>query len=396
MIAGTRISSLQAIPSAPVPARLLFVDNLRWLMIVLVVTVHASVTYSHIGSWYYYEPTNPGPLSLLAFVLYETHLQAFFMGLLFLIAGYFVPGSFDRKGARRFMADRGVRLGIPTALYALVIQPIINDFILKLPGVAPLPLILRSYWKYVASLRFLSGTGPLWFALALLIFSGIYALGRLATGSVVRSQAESKLPGHAAVVLLIAAISVSTFIMRLVQPIGTDILNMQLCFFSQYIILFGVGIVAHRRNWLLRIPHDFGVFWFRLALVAGPPLWLAMILGGGARSGDWSRYTGGFHWQSAVGCFWESFFCVGVCLGLLVVFRDRFNRQGHLARFLSENAFTVYVFHPPILIALSLVLHGLALASPWKFLLLSGASLLVCFLTSHYVIRRIPGLRRIL
>ena len=119
----TRTSSSQGIPSAAASARLLFVDNLRWLMIVLVVTVHASVTYSRIGSWYYYEPTNPGPLSLLAFAFYESHLQAFFMGLLFLIAGYFVPGSFDRKGARRFMADRGVRLGIPAALYALVIQP---------------------------------------------------------------------------------------------------------------------------------------------------------------------------------------------------------------------------------------------------------------------------------
>jgi len=392
----TGTSSLQTIPSAPVPARLLFVDNLRWLMIVLVVTVHASVTYSHIGSWYYYEPTNPGPLSLLAFLLYETHLQAFFMGLLFLIAGYFVPGSFDRKGARRFMADRGVRLGIPTALYALVIQPIIVDYILKFPRIAPLPSVLRSYLKYVAGLHFLNGTGPLWFALALLIFSGIYALGRLAGGSLVRSQADGKLPSHAAVGLLIGAISVFTFIVRLVQPIGTDILNMQLCFFSQYIVLFGVGIVARRRNWLLRIPHDFGVFWFRLALLVGPPLWLAMILGGGAKSGNWSRYTGGLHWQSAAWCLWESFFCVGVCLGLLVVFRDRFNREGPLARFLSENAFAVYVFHPPILIALSLALHGLALGLLWKFLFLSGASLVICFLTSHYVLRRVPALRRIL
>jgi len=42
-----------------------------------------------------------------------------------------------------------------------------------------------------------------------------------------------------------------------------------------------------------------------------------------------------------------------MCLGLLTLFRDRFNRQGAVARFLSANAFAVYVFHAPVLIALA-------------------------------------------
>lgn len=33
--------------------RLLFIDNLRWLMIILVVIMHLNVTYSSLGSWYY-------------------------------------------------------------------------------------------------------------------------------------------------------------------------------------------------------------------------------------------------------------------------------------------------------------------------------------------------------
>ena len=36
-------------------ARLLYIDNLRWVMIMLVVSMHAAVTYSHLGSWYYME-----------------------------------------------------------------------------------------------------------------------------------------------------------------------------------------------------------------------------------------------------------------------------------------------------------------------------------------------------
>ena len=83
--------------------RLDFIDNLRWVMIVLVVSMHAAVTYSHLGSWYFMEDPKPGLALTAVFATYQTFLQAFFMGLLFLIAGYFVPGAFDRKGFGKFL-----------------------------------------------------------------------------------------------------------------------------------------------------------------------------------------------------------------------------------------------------------------------------------------------------
>ena len=38
--------------------------------------------------------------------------QAFFMGMFFLVAGYYTPGSWRRKGTTRFAADRLLRLGV--------------------------------------------------------------------------------------------------------------------------------------------------------------------------------------------------------------------------------------------------------------------------------------------
>ncbi|MGB8379965.1 MAG: hypothetical protein WCG47_01735 [Dermatophilaceae bacterium] len=35
------------------------------------------------------------------------------LGLLFLLAGYFVPPAYDRKGPRRFLRKRWSRLGVP-------------------------------------------------------------------------------------------------------------------------------------------------------------------------------------------------------------------------------------------------------------------------------------------
>jgi glucan biosynthesis protein C len=121
------------------PDRLFFIDNIRWLIIVQVVVLHAAVTYSNMGDWYYLEPAELDLLSALAFGIFLSFTQAYSMGLLFLIAGYFVPSSFDRKGPRRFLRDRAVRLGIPTLIYMLFINTAINYYILAFRWTTPRP-----------------------------------------------------------------------------------------------------------------------------------------------------------------------------------------------------------------------------------------------------------------
>src|ERR1700733_7558724 len=99
------------------PARLLYIDNLRWVMIMLVVSMHAAVTYSHLGSWYYMEDHPVSVAESGIFATYQVTLQSFFMGFLFFIAGFFVPKAYDSKGPARFLRDRAFRLGLPLLLF---------------------------------------------------------------------------------------------------------------------------------------------------------------------------------------------------------------------------------------------------------------------------------------
>src|SRR5271155_477712 len=91
---------------SPPPTRLLFIDNIRWTMIILVLSMHASDTYSPFGNWYYAEHPNVGFATALTFAIYQSFLQAFFMGLLFFIAGYFAARSVERKGPAKFVRGR--------------------------------------------------------------------------------------------------------------------------------------------------------------------------------------------------------------------------------------------------------------------------------------------------
>jgi surface polysaccharide O-acyltransferase-like enzyme len=126
------------------------------------------------------------------------------------------------------------------------------------------------------------------------------------------------------------------------------------------------------------------------------PLFACLLIYGGALHGDASRYGGGFNFVSLAKSAWESLVCVGASLLLVTVFRMSFDRQGPVARILSDNAFAVYVFHPPVTILLAIVMSGLDAPVVIKAVLLTVSAGLVTFSLCAVFIRRIPGLRRIL
>ena len=368
--------------------RLHFIDNLRWLMIIFVVLMHVNVTYSMFGGWYYIEKAKLDMFQTIYFGVYGSFTQAYFMGFLFFIAGYFVPSSYDRKGFGTFTKERLIRLGIPTFIYMLIIHPftiiILNHYQhwnLNIPV---------EYVKNIRTFKFIGDSGPLWFAFALLIFSILYAiirkLGNRNTQSIVKTEKLSSRQILGAALF----ISVFTFVTRLVFPIGTNILNMQLCFFPQYIVLFVLGIVFLRRNLLQTIPYRLGITWFKYTLMIGIPFWFVIMTLGRSTSNSIDPFAGHFTWQSAAYSFWESFFCVGVCLGLIVLFREKFNYQGRLSKFLSDNAFGVYVFHTPILVFISMLLKDISMYPFFKYLIVATVTIPVCFLVSH-VLRKMPG-----
>jgi len=374
--------------------RYLYIDNLRLLMIIFVVMIHIAVTYSGMGGWYYKEGMELDTLSTVFFGFFQSFTQAYFMGFLFLISGYFIPGAYDKKGFGKFMRDRLIRLGIPTLIYMLVINPCITYVIMG--KLWPIPESFISYYtNYITTFNFIGSSGPLWFAFALLFFSFIYALVRLIIGKRPSSDKKFK-PDIKNAIILILIISVCAFLIRLVQPIDTNIINMQLCFFSQYVILFIVGVKAYRYNWFSLISNKFGFNWLKAVLILGTIFWALIMLASGALNGRFDLFKGGLHWQSAAYAVWESFTAVAMSIGLITLFRERFNRQNKLIKTLSDNSFAVYVFHAPIVIYLSLRLIPITYSPLIKFSILTLISLPLCFAVSHFILRRIPLLKKVL
>jgi peptidoglycan/LPS O-acetylase OafA/YrhL len=82
-------------------------------------------------------------------------------------------------------------------------------------------------------------------------------------------------------------------------------------------------------------------------------------------------------------------------LGLIPLFRRFFNGDSRFGRFLSQHSYTVYVFHIPIVVLLAVALRGIELAALLKFGMMAVIVVLTCFAIA-YIIRRIPGVSRVL
>src|SRR6202161_2907284 len=100
------------------------VDALRAAVTLLVVLHHTAITYGAIGGWYYREIAPSQSASSLLLILFCTANQAWFMGLFFLLAGYYTPPAFRRHGVTGFVGERVLRLGTPILVYLLVLHPI--------------------------------------------------------------------------------------------------------------------------------------------------------------------------------------------------------------------------------------------------------------------------------
>jgi len=391
--------------------RLLYVDNLRTLLIIMVILWHMAVTYGAPGFWPYQE-SQPDELTALVFTIFSAINGPYVLGFFFMIAGYFTPGAFDRKGSGKYFKKRFIRLGIPLLIYVFLIDPLIyyairvsergfGQSFFEIWGVDG---TFWQFWReHISSYsRFGPGVGPMWFIELMLIFIVAYGLGRVLIGYVIDSSGNDDLPTSIGVpsnlVLGIFAftLGVIIFVMRIWLPINSYFkpLGLPLAYVPQYIVLFFVGVIAYRGDWFQRISVATGKLWLWIVLFFILVVFPIVFVLGGALEGNTDAYAGGQTWQSFAYSTWEEFICVGMIIVLLVWFREKFNRQGALAKAMSDSTFTVYFIHAPVLVLLALALKDIDLYPLLKWVLVSPVAIFLCFVIA-YLLKRLPLLRRI-
>jgi surface polysaccharide O-acyltransferase-like enzyme len=369
-------------------AKINYIDHLKVVLTVLVILHHTLIAYGAPGGWYYMQKTTHTGIILIITLLVSVN-QAFFMGFFFFLSALFVPSSYDKKGPVKFIIDRLVRLGIPLVFYSFMLSPFLSFIPYKWAQGHDI-----TYGQYLSGFHPWVDFGVLWFVAALLVFTFLYALYRLIVGKLEKVVAS---PSISAILFFAIIIGLISFVVRIIFPVGWVLkpLGFQFGHFPQYIALFILGLIASKNKWLNNIKYEQGKRMRTIAIylvVIGFPLFFAVETAL-KFPGDW--FIGGIHWQSVWYALWEQLTGFCIITALLCISKHKWDTSSAFLKKLSRSTFAVYIFHPLVVISLTVAAGSWAIEPALKLLVVAPLAVLFSFLLGMLLVK-IPGVNRII
>ena len=337
--------------------RLCYLDNLKVCLTVLVIMHHAGQAYGNGGGWAY-TPSNPAEFMPWIWHFFSTN-AAFFMGLYFFISGYFVPRSFDKQGTKQFVHKKLLRLGVPLLFMGGIIS-------------------------------ILSGKpeiGHMWFVESLLVFCLIYALIRQWVQPV--NEACYSKPTIIGLLVVALLMGVGSYVIRQISPqdhwiwpFGIIPLPMEPAHYLQYVMMFVLGILAYRFQWLDKMSNSVGF----MALLIG----IALAMGNYLRDGGpWDAFV--WQWFG----IYESLMCVFISFGLIWLFREFVGTTSRFWQWCAAQSYGAYMFHLLLMIVLQNAMDSIWIGAFGKFLFIGVVTTVLSFHLT-WMVKMIPGFKKVL
>jgi peptidoglycan/LPS O-acetylase OafA/YrhL len=384
----------------------LALNNLRIVVIVIVVAVHAVMAYlgsSPASSFKFDDPPYRwrsipivDPERWFGFDIFCGLQDIYLISLLFFLSGLFVWPGLTRSGSLIFLRDRILRIGVPFALTVGLLMPLAHYPVYRVTAVDP---SLAAYWQHWLALPFWP-SGPPWFLWVLLVFdvvaAGLFQFGRVSADMLGRTVGRlGARPGGFVVTLLSASALAYLPPALMFGPwdwVHIGPFSFQYCRPLHYFVYFlaGAGVGAYgidsgllaRHGWLAKRWALAGA-----AALVSFVLWLAMA--GLAMASDGPSLPVQIcQALSFVLC------CAAGVLFMVALFLRFAHRRLPMLEPLGDKTYGIYLIHYVFSVWLQYALLGLAIFGGVKAAIVFIGTLSMSFV-SVAALHRIPFLGRI-
>ena len=390
----------------------LAIDNLRAIVILLVLAFHAVLAYLAFLPQQPFAFGEP-PFLWRAFPIVDSQrwfgfdlfcawLDVFLMSFFFLLSGLFVWSSLSRKGPIAFLQDRLLRLGLPFAAVVVLLMPLALYPTYVQSAAEP---SLAGYWQAWLALP-LWPSGPVWFLWLLLLWD-VAAIG-----------AYLLLRGHGDTVLRVSFYARQ----RPAIFLGALVLGSALAYIP-LALAFGPADWAQRGPFAFQLsrPLHYALYFFAGAAIGACGIERGLFAPDGPLARRWAHWTvagvllfftwGGVTalaladpWADArtaplalrvaagisfvLACFASCFMVLALAL--------RFGRmRAQLLDSLKANAFGMYLVHYPFVVWLQFALLGLAVSAVLKGAIVFAGTLALSW-GATAALRRVPAIANII
>ncbi len=356
-----------------------FLDNIRWVTVLLVLFYHviyfynAKGVFGGIGGFY-----EDQPWDCIMSMLYP-----WFMMLLFVVAGISSKYALDKQTNGQFIKSRTRKLLVPATIGLLVFQWMTGYFNTQVAGVDVLTAVPQPV-KHV--LRAFSGIGPLWFIQDLWLFSLILVLIKVIEKGKLHN-AIGKLFQKESMGLTIALVVVG----YLLVWAGAQ------CSISHPNPESAEGLWNLYRPLAYFVPFLLGYFVFshdavqeRLAKMHLPLLMLALVTGAyftivmyGKNDTDPIVLKG---WL----CNLFAWFAILAMLGCFKAWADK---TSPFATYMTRSSYGIYIVHYLVIASFGYMMKMYTNLAPWMMYVILFFAVMLLSPAIYEIIRRIPFVR---
>lgn len=342
--------------------RKIYLDNIRWATVLLVLIYHVLYVYNNVGI--------PGGIPKAANIpVFDTIaciIYPWFMVLLFVIAGMSARYALQKRTDRQFIKERAVKLLLPSTAGLFVVHWITGYLNIKMGG--GLEYIPRFLVYPIAAI---SGTGPLWFIQMLFLFScALVLLRRIDQADKIWTLCKR---ADVPVILLLALLIFG----------GAQILNIPVFTMYRFGIYFAAFLIGYYVFSHEEVQDRIEQICIPMAcLAAAGAVLYAMRYGG-------RDYTAPACLQSLM----TNLYLWVVVLGALGCGKRYFNVATPFTRYMAKASFGVYILHYPILTSAGYILNTyFHFPAIWNYTIALATQFVGTFL-AYEIVRRIPGIR---
>ncbi|HEX6870515.1 MAG TPA: acyltransferase [Micromonosporaceae bacterium] len=370
-------------------ARLLYLDNLKVILVAAIIAIHAVLSYSDFDWWAYAEVREVAlsKVTEVALLMLAAPFALIMIPLLFLIAGMLSQPALARKGPGRFAHDRLIRLGLPFAVFVLVLWPVLMYALYAALGSGQV-----SYREtFLGTPEENVDASIMWFVGVLLIFSLAYAgWARMRHGRPLRQR---PVVGPAFLLAMAGMVAIATFLVRLVFPLGSErYVDLNLFEWPACAAMFGLGIAAARRGWLTAVP-DRLRRQCRTATLVTAAAFAVVAAYGAVIGGDFEQvWGGGWRWTALAFDTAESALAVFGPVWILGLAQQRLDRRlTWSGPAVSRSAYAAFILQGFVLIGFAVSLRVVPAPAEVKALLLAAGGVAGSYALAWLLIRRIPA-----
>ncbi len=341
-------------------ARNASLDAARGILMMLGVVLHTANIYSTQGGWLVWDTERNGFFDVLTELIHVFRMPAFFW-----ISGYFCALTFQRSGSQGLLRKRLPRLALPLVATWLTLN-------------VGQELLMAAMRGEDASKALLDGVPlfHLWFLVDLLVYIALAALLLPRVRSFLRlSERLEKLPLPGMLLILVGLNMTFSIAARATGMAYENVFGLTSLYrLATYAPFFIVGIFmythASARETFLKMP---------IVLII-PALPLAVV---------GSRYTHGHGALVGEAALALEYLMIWISVAaILRIFHAVFRRESRMTRFLSDAAYSIFLFHHIIVAALGMALLNQPLGAWTKFIIVASVSLGLSALIHVTVVRR--------